>query len=474
MTPIGITCAMDDRLPPQALDAERSVLGSMLIDGRCIPLVLGLLRRDDFYFRGHTLLYDAITDVHRVEGEVDQITVGDYLKGTGNIVEAGGLVYLVELAAGVASAANVEHHCRIIKEKVIARRAIDDAAALQNALYDSDGLDSAAVVREYAAQIQSRSAAGLDIGVDMAEVMDSTRAQYEVAAEATRSGREYVGTDSGFWVFNHFLNGIMPSRLTVSGARPGSGKTTLAAEVAVHMAAQGKRVGFVSLEMGQADVGGLLARIRGDLDPEAFRKGTLQEDGLMRLNEADGELRGMPIKTFYQVPATIDTILGSMEHYEARAHVDFWVIDYLQRISMTKGDDAEIGAVCRAITDFKLRHNTHIWLLSQLSRKTEERPDHRPRIGDMRGSGFIEQEADALFLIHRPAIYEDIVRNIFKTKGHEGVANLQRLVEIIVAKNRFGPNGSEKKRMVWVPERAYFTEVSHTEQSNLPSARDFQ
>jgi len=463
-----------DRVPPHALDAERAVLGGMLIDNRCIPLMLGLLRRDDFYWKAHTLVYDAIVDVHRIDGQVDQITVGDYLKGTHKLDEAGGLGYLAELAADVATAANAEHHCRLIKEKAISRRLIEDAAGLQTLLYDTGGLDAAAVAREYAGKLQSRSNAGLDIGVDMAEVMDATRAQYEMAAEATRSGKEYVGHDSGFHVFNRFFNGIMPSRLTVSGARPGSGKTTLAAEVAVHLANNGLRVGFVSLEMSKADVGGLLARIRGDLDPEAFRKGKLEEDGLMRLSEADRELRAMPIKTFYQVPATIDTILGSMEHYEARGHVDFWVIDYLQRISMTKGDDAEIGAVCRAITDFKLRHNTHIWLLSQLSRKTEDRPDHRPRIGDMRGSGFIEQEADALFLIHRPAIYEDIVRNIFKSKGAEGVAQLQRLVEIIVAKNRFGPGGSEKNGMVWTPERAYFTEVTNVQQSNLPSAGDFQ
>jgi len=456
------------------MEAEQAVLGGMILDTRCIPLVSGLLQRDAFYNQGHVRIWDAITDVFRFDGEVDLVTVGDYLKGQHLLDEAGGHAYLAELAGGVVTAANAEHHCRVLMEKAIARRALEDAAAMCSTLYESDGADSAAVVREFAGKIQSRSTAGLDSGSGMPEVLDATMEQYEVAVEARKSGREYVGEDSGFSTLNHFLNGIQPSRLTVCGARPGTGKTTLAAEVAVHLANQGKRVGIVSLEMAQADVGALLTRVRGDLDPEAFRKGNLSPDQLEALKQASGELRAMPIKTFHQVPATIDNILGSMEHYEARGHVDFWVIDYLQRIAMSKGDDGEIGAVCRAITDFKLRHNTHVWLLSQLSRKTEDRPDHRPRIGDMRGSGFIEQEADALFLIHRPGIYEDIVKQIEKGGDPNELDSLMRLTEIIVAKNRYGPQGSEKQRVVWVPERSYFTEETGTTRSSFPPVGEFQ
>ena len=468
---------MEARQPPSSHDAERSVLGAMLIDKRCIPIVLGLLSPTDFYWGAHERIYRAIVDVYRDDGEVDVVLVTDYLDHVDNPDDYDyGLV--AEIAGYVVSAASIEPHCRLVKEKSIARQAILDGHELIRALTESGGANASQEILEFAGTLSARGSAGLDVGIGMHEAMDAVTGAYAEAKERYASDQKFSGMDCGFPWINKMLNGLMPNRLTVCGARPMTGKTTMAAEMAVHLALKGHRVGWCSLEMSKPDVGGLIARIVGELDPEDFRKGKLDEAGLERLDQAQRDIRSLAITIFCQVPATIDQVIGSMEHLEARSHVDFWVIDYLQRIAMQRGDEAEIGTCCRQITDFKLRHHTHALLLSQLSRKTEERPDHRPRIGDMRGSGQIEQEADHLFLLHRPAIYEDVVRAIQKkvdsgNKDRSALDNLHRHVEIVIAKNRFGPVGAKADKITWVPERAYFTELAKTTRSTLPSPREF-
>jgi replicative DNA helicase len=287
-------------------------------------------------------------------------------------------------------------------------------------------------------------------------MLEAEGALYAEAEEKALLGLAYRGIDCGFSRLNYYLNGLCADELTVLAADQSVGKTTLALSIALTVASAGNAVGLFSLEMTQAQVGGVLVRLQGDLDPEQYRKGRLEGQQASDRDTARLDLRGMPITVFDQVPYRIEQIEAAMKHREAKGHVALWVIDYLQRIKMNDGDEREISLVTAALKGLTMELHTHILLLSQFSWRTRERPDRRPRMNDMKGSSSIEQDANNVVMIYRPGFFDEVRTQVEKKKGVEGVNKLMRHAELIIGKTRNGPTGAEE--IMWLPEKAYFTD----------------
>ena len=439
----------------EAVDTEKAVLSAMMREDRAMALALGRLRSEEFYDRRHQILFSAFDDWHRHEGgAVDVLALCDLLGGSGRLEAAGGILYVSEVAAEVYSAANIELHCGIVADKAVARAAIDDSRRMTSELQNANGYGSADIVAKYRqTAYEGRS---LDVGITSADMLDAEGILYGEAEEKALLGLAYRGMDSGFSSLNNYLNGLCPDEMTVLAADQSVGKTTLALEMALSVAKAGGTVGIFSMEMTRGQVGRVLVRLQGDLDPELYRKGRLGGQQAANRDAARIELGEMPITVFDQVPYRIKQIEAAMKHREARGHVDLWVIDYLQRIRMDDGDEREIGLITGDLKGLSMELHTHILLLSQFSWRTRERPDRRPRMNDMKGSSSIEQDADNVVLIHRPGFFDEVRRVVEKKEGPEGVGKLMRHAELIIGKTRNGPTGAEE--IAWVPERAYFTD----------------
>ena len=455
--PLGI-----DRVPPQAVEIEQAIIGARLIDPRGIKRARDIISPDAFYHQPHGVLFDAICDCYEAEGEADQLMVSDYLKGTGRLDEIGGVVYIAELAACTVTAANITHHIKIVKRKHAARQGIEAAAEITRRLYEDNGHAPDDILQEHA-DTAGRITSGTAVaGVSMNQTMEAAEGDYEAAADRFARGIPFAGIDSGNGEVNDFLNGFCPEELTVDAARPSIGKTTQAWQWGLHAAQQGYRVAGISLEMSRRQVGGLLLRLQGRLDPEGLRKGNLSQDHIQRMQAAAQALRTYPITLVDKVPLNIEEVRATITEVEAQGHVDLWIIDYLQLIT-NDGSDSELDVISRVCKNLTLEHGNHILLLSQLNRDCEKRHDKRPQLADLRGSGGIEQNANNVVMIHRPGFYPDLVaqvRKIAKAAGDDpvaAVAKLEAQATLIFTKTRNGPTG-ETRGLTWHKPTACFQE----------------
>ena len=463
--PIGM-----ERMPPQAPEVEQAILGAMLISPQAIKTARDILSPEAFYHRPNGMIFDALCDCYDAEGDMDQLMATDYLKGLGQLDEVGGPAYLAELAGGVASAANITHHIRIVKRKFAARQGIDEAAAIQQRLYEDDGQSPDEILQEHAAAAGKITSGTGVAGVTMGQSIDAAERDYSAAADRFAQGIPFAGIDSGFMEVNDFLNGFCPEELTVDAARPSIGKTTLAWQWGLFAASKGLRVAGISLEMSRRQVGSLLLRLQGYLDPEGLRKGNLSQDHLTRMQTAAAALRTYPITLVDQVPMNIEEIRATVTEIEAQGHVDFWIIDYLQLIT-NDGSDGELDVITRVCKNLTLEHGNHILLLSQLNRDCEKRGDKRPQLADLRGSGGIEQNANNVTMIHRPGFYPELIREARRRAKNDGddqyeaQKKLEAQATLIFNKTRNGPTG-ETHGIQWDKPGARF-------QEGVDSERDF-
>lgn len=361
----------------------------------------------------------------------------------------------------MATWANVDVHCKIVKNKAVARQGIEKAAALMSALHESGGMDADQVVRRYGGDLlQGLAADGLDVGSAVGESVEAAQRSYDLAQERYRRGVHFAGVDSGFDSINRALNGICPEEMTALGGRPSLGKTTLAWEVGLTVAHQGCRVAGFPLESSKAQTGRLLTRLVGGLHAERFRKGALTEaEEAIRL-DAQERVRLLPIILFDRKPIALNQLRASMLHCEARHHVDLWIVDYLQLVQ-SDGSDAELNQITSALRSLSLSLHAHVLLLSQLSRRPEDRNDKRPSLSDLRGSGGIEQDSVNVILLHRPGFYPELMalarKRAEQGKDPDAVEDLLRNVELIFAKTREGPTGSTPAGEVeWDADTASF------------------
>jgi len=419
-----------EKLPPQNLEAEMAVLGSMLLDREATTLAIEMLNQSYFYKDAHKKIYSAIIKLFDENKAVDLITVVEELKKNNALDEAGGPSYITGIASGVPTAANIIHYVKIVKEKYILRNLINAstqiAAECYNASLDADTLVDKAeqIIFDIASKkVESRSVPLRDIIRSSIETIDNLYQRKE----------NITGLATGFRDLDMKTAGLQPSDLIVIAGRPSMGKSALATCIAEHVGVVEKKpVAFFSLEMSKEQLVQRMLCSHARVDAHKVRTGFLSQADWPRLVTAAGKLSEAPIFIDDTPGASVMEIRAKARRLKAQHDIQLIVLDYLQLMQGPYGSDnrqQEISEISRSLKSLARELRVPLIAISQLSRAVEQRSDHRPQLSDLRESGAIEQDADLVILLLREEYYNP-------TEENKGVA------ETIIAKQRNGPVGS--------------------------------
>src|SRR5213592_49625 len=418
------------RVPPHDLDAEVSVLGSILVDPLSVAKVLQFLHPEDFYRENNGQVYRAALDLFAAGEPIDNVTLAAQLQTLGVLERIGGRAQLASMQGLVPTAANLEYYGRIVKEKAYKRRLISAGGNIAGYGYD-DSIEAEDAINQ---------AQSLVFGVaddrdqrDLAKLYDLLGPAMERISLQMESGQGIVGVPSGFHDLDRMTSGFKDSDLIIVAGRPSMGKTALALNVALHSALEAKKsIAIFSLEMSKEQLTERLLTEQAQIDAQRMHRGLLTEAEFDRVSNALGPLGEAAI--FIDDTPVMDelTLMLKARQAKMRHNIDMIVIDYLQLMhGRTRGDDnrvQEVSSISRAMKGLARELRIPVIAISQLSRAPEQRPDKRPILSDLRESGSIEQDSDVVMFLYRPEYY--------KSDERPGIA------EVIIAKHRNGPTGT--------------------------------
>lgn len=416
--------------PPHAPDAERSVLGSMLIDSNALELALEQLKSEDFYVPANETIFAAMRDVRNVGNAVDLVTLSNELERHGMLERAGGLTYLTDLMVFVPTAANVQNYIEIVEGKSVQRQLIraggeiirdgmNDEKELEQTLNDAER-------RIYDISMRKSE----DSLVPIEQVVPA--AFNEIGELASRKGK-ITGVASGFTELDRQTNGFQKSDLVIIAGRPAMGKTSFALNIAQYAALHDNRIVVVfSLEMSAEQLVMRMLCTEASVESQRIKEGLIGPADQARLMEVMEPMSRAKLFIDDSGGVTVPEIRSKCRRLKARIGLDMIVIDYMQLLQgsgQRKSDSrmAEISDMTRQLKLLARELDVPILLLSQLNRGPEQRQDHTPMISDLRESGSIEQDADMVILLYRPAVYDESEDNTS---------------QIIIAKHRHGPTGT--------------------------------
>lgn len=419
-----------EKLPPQSLEAEMAVLGSMLLDREATTVAIEMLDSACFYKDAHKKIYSAIIKLFDENKAVDLITVVEELKKTNALDDVGGPAYLANIASSVPTSANVNHYAKIVKEKHILRNLINAAtqivAECYNTSHDADNLVDRAeqIIFDIAAKkVEARSVPLRDVIRSSIETIDSLYQRKE----------NITGLATGFRDLDMRTAGLQRSDLIVVAGRPSMGKSALAACILEHVGVVEKKpVAFFSLEMSKEQLVQRMLCSHARVDAHKVRTGFLSQADWPRLVTAAGKLSEAPIFIDDSPGISLMELRAKARRLKAQHDIQMIVLDYLQLMqgpSKSDNRQQEISEISRSLKALARELNVPLIAISQLSRAVEQRSDHRPQLSDLRESGAIEQDADLVILLLREEYYNPTEEN----KG---------LAEVIIAKQRNGPVGS--------------------------------
>jgi len=420
------------RVPPHDLEAERSVLSAMLLDPRAYHDVYGEVKPEDFYHPAHQILYQSMIMIHDEGRPVDLITLSEYLTAQKTFDAAGGQVYLAEVADFAATAANVEHHAKIVHDKAVKRRLIGVATEIVESGYDES--HNAQTLIDFAesrifdvSKAQSRST--------FQSVHDEMPGTFDYVEAIMNRGGDLTGLPTGFHDLDQMTGGLQPGELIVIAARPSMGKTAFALNIMRNASVEhGRKSAIFSLEMTTRSLIIRLLSSEAAINFSSLRKGFLPMSDYRRLQQAADKLSGADLWIDDSGAATILEIKAKSRRLKAEHGLDLVVVDYLQ---LAHGDgrrerkDLEIAEISQGLKALSKELEIPVIALSQLNRGPEQRdPDkRRPMMGDLRESGAIEQDADVVAFIYRDVVYNKETED-------------PRKAEIIIEKQRNGPTGT--------------------------------
>jgi replicative DNA helicase len=437
-----------DRLPPQDLDAERSVLGSVLLHNDAIDEVLQHVQAASFYADAHQRMFRAVQDMYESGTRgIDPVTLGHELEKRGDLAEIGGVPYIMQVLETVPHAAHAAYYARIVREKWLRRTLID---ACTDILRDSyHGGDD---VEEIVARAEKRI---FDIAEDqqsldklaLKDILEDTfeRIFHRMDQEGTISGLH-----TGFHGLDEVTSGFQSSELLVLAARPSMGKTALVCNFALSVAAAKHGVLLFSLEQSNLELAERFLAIHARINGHKLRQGDLDEVEQHGLMEAANELREFPLFIDDTAGRTVSQIAAVSRRMKRHPGVGLVVIDYLQLVESDDRNlprEQQISTITRRLKFLAKDLSVPVIALAQLNRGVEQREDKRPRLADLRESGAIEQDADIVMFLHRPEAYDP--------EDRPGEADL------IVAKNRNGPIGNVP--LTWLKEQLRFADRSPLE-----------
>jgi replicative DNA helicase len=419
-----------ERLPPQSVEAEEAVLGSILIDPDAVIRVAAMLKPEDFYREKHGWVYETALILHERREPIDFLTVCDELERRGQLEEVGGAAFITTLINVVPTSIHAEHYARIVERTATRRRLIEAAGQIAALAYqEAEDVDE---VVDRAEQVLF-GVSERRISRELIPIKQVLSEYYDRIEYLTRHQGEMIGIPTGFTDIDKLLGGLQRSDLVILAARPSVGKTSLALSFA-HNAAKkhGQRVAFFSLEMSDEQVVQRLISAETGINAQRLRRGDIEQDEWGRFIKATSDLAETHIYIDDTPSISALELRTKARRLHAEIGVDLIVVDYLQ---LMRGDFRsenrvqEISSISRALKALARELNVPVLALSQLSRGVESRTDKRPILSDLRESGALEQDADVVIFIYRDEMYNE---------------NTERpnIADIMVAKHRNGPTGS--------------------------------
>ncbi len=421
-----------ERIPPQNLEAEECVLGSILIEESSINKVLEILQVSDFYKDAHQKVFRSMIALFEKGEAIDIITVTDCLKKMGYLEEVGGPLFIASLCEKVPTASNVTYYAKIVKEKAILRKLLEISTEIASEVYEREG--DAEEFLDYAER-RIFEISQYRIRPSWFHLKDILKDTFRTI-EKLYSRKELVtGISTGFIELDRLTSGLQPSDFIIIAARPSMGKTSLALDIAQHAAIdQGIPVGFFSLEMSKEQLTLRMLCARSRVEMHRVRSGYLIDSDWPKLTRAAGLLTEAPFVIDDSPSLSVLELRAKARRLKSEMNIGLLVVDYLQLMKgSTRADtrEQEISEISRSLKSLSKELNIPVIALSQLSRKVEQRHGNRPQLADLRESGAIEQDADLIMFIYRDEVYNP-------DTSEKGIA------EIIIGKQRNGPTGTVK------------------------------
>ena len=434
--------ALIKRILPHSLEAEQSVIGTMILDRDAILVASEILTSEDFYQNQYGVIFDAMVELCNEGKPVDLITLQNRLKEKDLPPDISNLEYVRELVNAVPTSANVKYYANIVSEKALLRRLIKVSEEIANTCYlDKEDADTILedTERKMFHLLQKRTTGEF---VPIQQVVLNAINKIEMASKTQGN---VTGLPTGFIDLDYKTSGLQPSDLILIAARPSMGKTAFALNIAQYMAfKKGITVAMFSLEMSKEQFVNRLLAMESRVDSQALRTGNLKDEDWTKLVEG-ADIIGNSNLIIDDTPGiSIAELRSKCRKYKLEHDLGIIFIDYLQLMSGSGRTDSrqqEISEISRALKALARELNVPVVALSQLSRAVEQRPDHRPMLSDLRESGAIEQDADVVMFLYRDDYYH-------KDTEKPGIS------EVIIAKQRNGPIGTVE--LVWLAQYTQF------------------
>ena len=431
------------------MEAEESVLGAVMLSQDAANVALEHLHEEDFYKPAHQSIFAAISQLFDRNEPIDAITVSDVLRRANSLDPLGGVGYLTQLLDGVPATGNIEYYVQIVEDHSLRRKLLSAGGdvgrlAFETTLPVADVLDRA---EQTVFRVAERR-----VGDGLAPIDPLLNQVLEQAEENAARGSDVTGLATGFRDLDRKLTGLQPANLVVIAARPSMGKSTLALNISHNVAVNGGPVALFTLEMSRDEVVQRLLCSHARVDSQRLRTGELNQNQWSKLTAAAGVLYQTPIYVDDSASLTVTEIRAKSRRLMRQRGLELVVVDYMQLMHGTSGENRqqEIAEISRSLKTLARELHIPIIAVSQLNRSLEAREDKRPRLGDLRESGAIEQDADVVMFIYRHEYYNPEAQ---ETKG---------IAEVNVAKHRAGAIG--RVEMTFLPEFTLFSDLGRDTQ----------
>ena len=440
------------RILPHSLEAEQSVIGSMIMDREAIEVAAGMITGEDFYNKQYAVLFETMVEMNDEGSPVDLITLQNRLREKEVPPEVSSLEFVRELITAVPTSANIKYYANIVSEKATLRRLIRLNEDIANTCYV--GKESLEYILDDTEKkvfqlVQKRTT---DDFVPIRQVVMNTLDRIEAAAKNKGS---VTGVPTGFIDLDYRTAGMQPSDLILIAARPSMGKTALALNIAQYVAfKKNMTIAIFSLEMSKEQLVNRMFSLESNVDAQKLRTGQLNDQDWERLIESAGIIGKSNLIIDDTPGISVAELRSKCRKYKLEQNLSLIIIDYLQLMTGSGRSDSrqqEISDISRSLKSIARELNVPVVALSQLSREAEKRPDHRPMLSDLRESGAIEQDADVVMFIYR----DDYYNHDTDKKG---------ISEIIIAKQRNGPIGTVE--LAWLPEYTKFANLEHRKEKS--------
>ena len=435
-----------ERTLPHNLEAERSVLGAILINNEAFNVAAELVDSDDFFRDAHRRVFNTMVDLNERGQAIDLVTLKDELSRSGDLDDVGGAAYIAALADGVPRSTNVEQYARIVKERATLRNLIQSANRILGMAYRAEE-DADTLLDQAEQEIFSIAEGRIHTG--FVPLSDLVQGSFTAIEQLQEHKGLVTGVPSGFVDIDNLTSGFQPADLIIIAARPSMGKTSFVLNVAQHVGIKTARsVGFFSLEMSKEQLFMRMLTAEAEVDSHRFRGGFLSERDYGRLSTSLGRLADAKVFIDDSAGLGVLEMRAKARRLKAEHGLDLLVIDYLQLMQgrgRFENRTQELASISRSLKALAKELNVPVLALSQLSRAPESRSDRRPQLSDLRESGALEQDADVVLFIFREEQYDPTPEN-------------ENLAELIIGKQRNGPTGTVK--LAFLKQHTRFANLS--------------